>query len=732
MENVSFSVDAGIINRLGLELVGKSETALAELIKNSYDADANVVNLYFENADKKGGTLIIEDDGVGMTKTQLIQGFMRLATTDKVHNSISEKYKRPKAGRKGIGRFSTQRLGEKLEIVTEAQRAQPMKLVIDWNKYVTDKDISEIKNELSVLPKESSSGNGTKLRIYRLRDKWSDADIKRVYRFISELIQPDFLQINNNEISIDESRKEGFEVSFFRRNNKIEDWTKVADPQVMMLNRALAIFSGYLDNEGVGRCLIESKKFTIEGKKVVFKDEIEVNDSSYITLNKARVAFKAYYFIGGDRNIYYGITKPELNSILEHLNKNGGIKLYRNGFRVPKYGDIENDWLNIDKKARIGQGIPFNNNRLLGFVQLLDANGEVFEESAGREGLIEKEAFNLLQDFVSRALRDSFTRFASWFRNTDEFKLFNPNKKPSPTTSSVQQNITELKAATRTLTNPDASEQEKQEASTQLEKATKSFIHASNAAIDELEMMRVLAGTGLTIAEFVHEVKQIVPATKGYILDTLKKKIDNEVYQNLKNIIEILSSLEAYTSYFDETISKNVVRDLRPIDLRMVVKSFKTIISWDLTRRKIDMEVDLKGQDLITKPMHPSEWNTILQNLYSNAKKAILRSEVSRGKILLQVIKDSEKSQLILTFSDNGVGIPVKYRDKIFNPFFTTSVERNDDLGTGSGLGLYILFQMIYNRGGTISVVEAHKGYHTSININIPLASSTELKKYGY
>lgn len=58
MEKVSFTVDAGIINRLGLELVGKSETALAELIKNSYDADANIVNLYFENAHKEGGNLI--------------------------------------------------------------------------------------------------------------------------------------------------------------------------------------------------------------------------------------------------------------------------------------------------------------------------------------------------------------------------------------------------------------------------------------------------------------------------------------------------------------------------------------------------------------------------------------------------------------------------------------------------------------------------------------------------
>ena len=45
--NVRFSIDAGVINRLGKELVGRHETAVAELVKNAYDADAQVVKLYF-------------------------------------------------------------------------------------------------------------------------------------------------------------------------------------------------------------------------------------------------------------------------------------------------------------------------------------------------------------------------------------------------------------------------------------------------------------------------------------------------------------------------------------------------------------------------------------------------------------------------------------------------------------------------------------------------------------
>lgn len=53
-ENVRFSLDAGVIDRLGTELVARQETAVSELVENSYDADANKVTLMFENSDDVG------------------------------------------------------------------------------------------------------------------------------------------------------------------------------------------------------------------------------------------------------------------------------------------------------------------------------------------------------------------------------------------------------------------------------------------------------------------------------------------------------------------------------------------------------------------------------------------------------------------------------------------------------------------------------------------------------
>ena len=79
--NVRFSVDSSVIERLGRELVARHETAVSELVKNAYDADATIASLDFINVDYEGGTLIIDDNGNGMTLDQLINGFMRISSS---------------------------------------------------------------------------------------------------------------------------------------------------------------------------------------------------------------------------------------------------------------------------------------------------------------------------------------------------------------------------------------------------------------------------------------------------------------------------------------------------------------------------------------------------------------------------------------------------------------------------------------------------------------------------
>ena len=97
-DEVYFNVDSRLLLQLGEKLVTNRAVALAELIKNSYDADATHATVNLTNIKTPGGTISVEDNGSGMTLSTFEDTWMRIATIDKEKNPISQKYKRKKAG----------------------------------------------------------------------------------------------------------------------------------------------------------------------------------------------------------------------------------------------------------------------------------------------------------------------------------------------------------------------------------------------------------------------------------------------------------------------------------------------------------------------------------------------------------------------------------------------------------------------------------------------------------
>ena len=242
--------------------------------------------------------------------------------------------------------------------------------------------------------------------------------------------------------------------------------------------------------------------------------------------------------------------------------------------------------------------------------------------------------------------------------------------------------------------------------------------------IDENNMLRVLAGLGLVIGEFVHEVQRFLP---GFDADIrfLKNAVKDykEVYERAELLETNVKSFSTYTSYFDKTISRNVHRELESIELRDVVRNFEKVISNDLKRASINMRPSkYEGYDLFTVPMHPSEWASILFNLYTNSKKAIKRAKTD-GNIFIRCGKDDKI--VFLEFSDNGDGISKENEENIFNAFYTTSTASNHTSNdatalTGTGLGLKIVKDIIEFYNGEIYVSSPVEGYNTTIRIEIP------------
>lgn len=711
--NVRFTVDAGIINRLGMELVARHETAVSELVKNAYDADATKVKILFKDSSKQSGTLEIHDNGSGMTKKQLINGFMRLSSSEKLHFPMSPKYNRKRAGKKGIGRFSAQRLGQKLTIITQTiDSKEALKITIHWDDFLGDKDLLSIKNKISTIQKNKEEG--TVLIIEQLRDSWTKAQIERVYRYASEILQPFPLSKTKKESkSFDDP---GFKLNCIKIDNKNRE--TIVDEKNMFFEHSLAEITGKVDNDGYMHLTLKSSKLEYREKTFLLN-----KDNPFEFLRN--VSLKAYYFIYGS-----DLIPKQIETIIREKSKEeGGVRLYRNGFRVLPYGESDDDWIGLDASVRRRTILPVHgNHNFFGFIEVNNDHGEQFEETSSREGLLNNDAFKELVEFGYQVITDAVLKIAEvrGVKQKTNQKVW--KKEPEEVISDVINNLKEIVDTSNETddiedNNSLLTKNKLLEITQELETAQKEQQERKQEFIKEINLLRILAALGLTIGEFIHEIKQYQ--------STLQHDIKNiETSTTLENVFHVnkrvklnLEGLSTYVSYFDEAFSENVQRELKPIDLRKVVYALKTTLEADITKRKIEfIEPKFNGFGLYTCSMHKSEWASILFNFYTNSRKAINRAKVS-GKIFIECGK--VRSTVYLEFSDNGDGIQLENREKIFNAFYTTSIPvgkvvKTHEEMTGTGLGLKIVRDIIISYGGKIFVKEPIKKYSTTIRIELP------------
>ena len=186
----SFSVDTNLFRELGEFLVGRDSTALVELIKNAYDADATEV---YVNAigmrDPDRGSIVIRDNGIGMTLELFTKGFLRVASRMKeTQDRRSLVLKRRYTGAKGIGRLAAHRLAHKLEIlsVPDARLGTGSDLSllasIDWDEVERSGTLDQLSARALVVntePKMPISSGGTVIELSNLRRAWTVTEIAR-------------------------------------------------------------------------------------------------------------------------------------------------------------------------------------------------------------------------------------------------------------------------------------------------------------------------------------------------------------------------------------------------------------------------------------------------------------------------------------------------------------------------------------------------------------------------
>lgn len=729
--SIRFSVDAGHIQRLGVELVGKKDTALSELIKNAFDADATDVDLSFHDSLAKGGTLTISDDGSGMSLDVIRNSWMRISTDIKAETPFSPKFERRRAGRKGIGRFAVQRLAKKLELITFPEgEANGYLVSFNWDdEFVSGRDLNEVFNQVQTIP-NSNGYSGTELRMISLRDAWTPAAISKVWKTVL-LLQPPFQVAEVSGASEGKKSDPGFNV---RVNGKRESQSsEFFSIEKNFLSQAAAEIEAKVDKDGNASVRVRSKKFEL--------DDTQNFEEKFLLIGSLSLTSK--YFIYHP-TVLSGITQKDATNM---GHKFGGIRVYRNGFRVLPYGEPSDDWLGMDSAAGRREFLaPGNNSNFFGQVSVDSDNNPLLEETASREGFQENEAFEELQAFAKKALVWAITRVAAQRgrkQTSSQPGFVSKIRPPSETIKDaikvVEKRVAAEKEGAKSSDDNSAVNDVVTKSSSQdVLVALKSAHHdAREAELDwERErqvslqyeaMLRLLASLGLSISVFGHEVKgsrETIRARLGLVerevdylpesagKEELKKELDH-----LKTSTHRLFDIGGYISGF---MSKTESRDLRELSVLGALERFKEQFNSYMAKQKVEfVSIEVSPSSLRTCEMHASELDSVLLNFLTNSIKSMKKAKVSKRSIRMDARKENQ--HLVIGFEDNGVGIPEEQKHRIFDAFYTTTLTAEDDelAGPGTGLGLKIVSDIAQSYGGDVSVVKPSEGYNCRIEFKI-------------
>jgi signal transduction histidine kinase len=705
---VRFSVDASHVSRLGRELVSRRETAVSELVKNAYDADATSVWLKFTDAAKPRGTLTIRDNGDGMTRNELIDGFMRISTPLKHDQPVSKGRGRQRAGSKGIGRFALQRLAEKVVIRTKpAGRGAAHKVTIDWSAFERHRELTVIPSHIAVSTKNT---RGTSLVLSPLRDAWTAADIDNVILHLAPLVQPFPVRLRGRPSL---RSAEDFQILVTRGENL--EYEPVQGSYQQFFEAALANITGWIDAKGRGKYFLDCRRFNID-------DEYEVQ-GQYEAAKGTR--FEAYYYIRSSEFIPSVIGR----ALRDVLSEQGGIRVYRNGFRVLPYGEKGNDWLRLDEEYRKRAKLldPIGNSSFLGFVEIKDPSGERFEETSSREGLINNESFDSLKAFVFEALYDAVKRVG--VANARQ-----KSKSAVPISANLSARLREVVRSLdsyRAAPTPKVAAKVLHDIDLDIRTITRDFRKLDNARLDELGTLRVLSSLGISLAEFMHEVRQTISLILSDIGKLLRRVPDERAKEVLQRLQASSRLLRSYTDFYDSIITANEDRLIRAREMHLATGAFERLARPIAEDQNSTIHVESNIHEKIySRPMHRSEWAAVLLNLFSNSLKAIDRARPGRGKI--KIVLDRVGRSVGIDFLDNGDGIPREMWDDVFLPFVSTSrrVEgtRSPEDVTGMGMGLKIVRDIIQSGGGTVRVVEPPPEWSTCIHIEVPSATRAQIE----
>lgn len=712
-DSMPFRPYARLMNILGDQLITDKKVAVIEIVKNSYDADATNVQIRFCNMSNVGFNSLpkeeqayieIEDNGCGMSLDTIKNVWLRPATPNKFERKRRSNNKTEKGriiqGEKGIGRFAIHKLGERIELYTKSKGENEIKLEMNFVDFNPDnvnlfnqqsdyKLLDEVTNNWYVqdTPERLFEESGTIIRIYNIREQWSQNDYKELYKNIQRMMPP-----------IDEKSKvlgvdfvQDFIIEMFLSGKLFidEDVKTFSD----VFERAQFMMSGTIDSNGV----LDFKYKSISPRREL-NDTINLLDDDALSSRNYSLYGNKWFKENGRvpkcgpfKFSFYAFDLKNkdltfLDKDLEKFIKENFVYVMRDGIRVYPYGEKGIDWLDLDKLRstyRAGQFISYND--LTGFVYISQEENPLLTDASNRQGLVNNGG--TYYDFKS--LTTAATEIFNY-----EIKI-DKNKKEIVKNASVKKSNEVLQ---KSLQNLQKSLEKINDLKT-LELANK-FVDTYKKHIDvienRMETVEDLAGLGMAVEKSSHDSLRLLSLMLLNV-KSFKKKAIKQNYQD-QELSDLLDELEENINLVYEDmqmiqplfkIQRQKVKDISIKEsISKVIRYFRNDIEGKIITNIGDIPEDLfvkTNAGLILQ---------ILINLIDNAIYWLDKSNESEKKIYFK-INPVEKTLII---ADNGNGIREDIVPLVFNEFFTMK-------SNGRGLGLYIVRELLYRINAEISVV---------------------------
>ncbi|MCX8054675.1 MAG: ATP-binding protein [Ignavibacteria bacterium] len=243
-------------------------------------------------------------------------------------------------------------------------------------------------------------------------------------------------------------------------------------------------------------------------------------------------------------------------------------------------------------------------------------------------------------------------------------------------------------------------------------------VSEQHALTDKLVQADKLVLLGQLSAGVAHEIRNPLAAV-NLNLQILKRNI-SENAPEFDYINTALQGVERISRIVEVTLnfSRPTIPDVKEVNLNSLVPTTLELVASVLKRKEITVELQLQD-NLPLVAADEKQLQQVFVNLITNSADAIK----TKGNIIIKTyvesgIKHNEGEMVVVSITDNGVGITPEDLSKIFNPFFT----RKPD---GTGLGLPITQRILHQHGGVIDV-ESKVGVGTTFYVKLPVPKQFE------